>query len=134
MTDTLRSSPPPVDLIADAWTNLEDHCAEALSVSRELLTRIEAGAEATELLPLLEQERDAVASVRAEITHFAGKLPADGAPRRDEIAAQLAELVHLDRLSRDLLSRRGVRLRTPYQRAQRQRFAATKIPAQRKEA
>jgi hypothetical protein len=134
MTDTLTASTPPAALIADAWTNLEDHCAGALSVSRELLRRIESGAEATDLLPLLQQERDAEASARAGIAHFEGKLPADGAPRRNEIAAQLAELVQLYRLSRDLLSRRGVRLRTPYQRAQGQRFAATQVPVQREKA
>ena len=132
MTDTLTTSPPPAP-VTEAWTNLEEHCAEALSVSREVLTRLEAGAQATDLLPLLQQECDAMTSVGADIALFAGRLPANGAPRRDEIAAKLAELVQVDKLSRDLLSRRGVQLRTGRRWEPKQRFAAVRVPVQGKQ-
>ncbi len=102
-------------------------------MSRELLTRIESGAEAADLLPLLQQERDAVTGVQQEVARFSGQLPAAGAPKREEIAAQLAELMQLDGLSRDLLSRRGVRLRAVPRRGHRQRFAAARVPTQQKE-
>lgn len=63
---------------ADPWTAMQDHCAVALSVSRDLLARLESGA-----------------------------------AKRDEVASHLTELLRLDGLSRDLLARRGVRLRGP---------------------
>ncbi len=108
MTETL-----PAALTADPWSTMEDHCATALSMSRDLLRRLEAGAEATELVPLLHKEHDAVTGVQEQIALFGGRLPADGASRRDCVAGQLAELIRLDGLSHDLLSRRGVRLRAP---------------------
>ena len=133
MTESFTAVTPRMAPGTDAWTRLQEHCTEALSVSRKLLTRIESGAEAADLLPLLQQERDAVTGVQEEVARFSGQLPATGAPRRDEIAAQLAELMQLDGLSRDLLSRRGVRLRAVPRRGHRQRFAAARVPTQQKE-
>ena len=98
---------------ADPWTAMQDHCAVALSVSRDLLARLESGAEATELVPLLQKEQHAVEGVRSGIAQFGDRLPADGAAKRDEVASHLTELLRLDGLSRDLLARRGVRLRGP---------------------
>lgn len=111
MTGTHAAAP-----MIDPWSALEDHCSMALSMSRDLLAQLEAGAEATDLVPLLEKEYDAVSGVQEQIALFGGQLPAGGAARRDCVADQLTELMRLDSLSHGLLSRRGVRLRGPRQR------------------
>ncbi|HJP29997.1 MAG TPA: hypothetical protein QGF95_05525 [Candidatus Latescibacteria bacterium] len=107
----MTQTPLPAPL-TDSWSVLEDHCATALSTSRDLLTRLEAGAAADDIVPLLQREYEAVAGVREQIARFGGRLPANSAERRDEVAGHLAELMRLDEISRDLMSRRGVRLRT----------------------
>lgn len=128
MTQTLTAA-PSADRLADSWTELEGHCLTALSVSRTVLQQLEAGAEASDLVPLLQQEHEAVALVQAEIARFGGQLPAIGASRRDEIAAHLTELAQTDEQSRTLLSQRGVRLRAPRQRFRHRRAPATPAAA-----
>ena len=103
----------------DLWSPLEAGCAAALALSRALESRIEAGAGAAELVPLLEQERQAVEALRGQIADIGGRAGTatapsdDAAARRDGIAAQLQELLRVDTRSRELLSRRGVRLKPP---------------------
>jgi hypothetical protein len=113
---SLQMTETPMAPTNNPWPTLENHCAAALAVSRDLLSRLEAGADAAELVPLLRKEQVAVEGVHSQIALFGGRLPADGADRRDAVAENLMELMRLDGLSRDLLSKRGVRLRSPRRR------------------
>jgi hypothetical protein len=98
---------------SDAWSSLEHSCASALALSRDIHERLQSGASPTELVPLLQREREAVVDVRDVIAEAVGSPPAGGAQRRDDVARQLSELMEIDDRNRELMSRRGVQLRGP---------------------
>lgn len=100
----------------NAWTDLEQGCSTALDLSRDVSLRLESGASATDLVPLLQREHEAISDLRDGIAAIVGSPPAGSAGRRDDIVRQLSELMEIDGRNRELLSRRGVHLRGPRQR------------------
>lgn len=95
----------------DPWLAVEAGCAEALVASRQVLTGLETGATAAQLVPLLQRERDAVEGLRSGLLAVPA-VPGPGAlMRRDGVLSQLSVLMETDARSRRLLSQRGVPLR-----------------------
>jgi hypothetical protein len=102
-----------------SWTDLEERCDTALSLSRDLLARLEDGTDAVDLVPLLTREQEALEDLLTGIGQVRDAGPGDAATAADRdairqsVATNLRELLQTDDRSRQILSRRGVRLRAP---------------------
>ncbi len=97
-------------IAVDPWMQVEDACANALSVSQQVRHHVDDGVNANDLVPLLHRQREAVTQLQSALGTLVA-LPRPGqSQRRDQLGQQLRELLQLHDTSLDSLSSRGVRL------------------------
>lgn len=98
-------------LPALSWQALSATCGTVLSLSREIASRLQQGAQTQELVPLLRQEAELTRQLRDDIFQFGQlSLPSPGGNDRSQVVAQMEELLSQERENHRLLSSRGVKI------------------------
>ncbi|MBT4502651.1 MAG: hypothetical protein HOC74_33275 [Gemmatimonadetes bacterium] len=104
-----RNRPQPSAL---SWQTLSATCGTVLSLSREISSRLQQGAQTQELVPLLRQEAELTRQLRDDIFQL-GQLSLPSSPggnSRSQVVSQMEELLSQERENHQLLSSRGVKI------------------------
>lgn len=117
-SDTTEPASPQVGGDVEAWARLEDDCAAALSLSRQVGALLAARAPAAQVVERLRQTADLSVRLRQQMARLSGlPIPEACAARRLAAIGQVQALLQQEEENRRLLQQQGVRLELarPYQ-------------------
>lgn len=96
---------------ATPWQALTDTCCAAVTLSRDIATRLRQGAPAHALIPQLQHQAELAEQLRTGIGQLGKEAPSPtSATQRARLLRQFEDLLAQEQENHRLMSRRGVKL------------------------